>query len=143
MPLNRMEIDLNCAVFVQVVDLTTGARIGPGKEGEICVKSELMMLGYLNQEEATEAFYDNEGFAKMGDVGYYDIDGTMHFKERIKEMIKYAYESQMERLSSLCYFFYFQVQQRSCIPERCRSWFTNTSRRERLPRFWKAESSYG
>ena len=47
-----------------------------------------MMIGYLNNEEATKNFYDSEGFAKMGDVGYHDKLGKIFFVERIKEMIK-------------------------------------------------------
>ena len=71
-----------------MVDLVSGARLGPNQEGEICVKSNLMMTGYLNDSGATRDFYDEEGFAKMGDVGFYGEDGKLYFKERIKEMIK-------------------------------------------------------
>ncbi len=74
--------------FTQVVDLVEGNRVGPDQKGEICVKTNTMMIGYLNNEEATKNFYDSEGFAKMGDVGYHDKLGKIFFVVRIKEMIK-------------------------------------------------------
>ena len=47
-----------------------------------------MMQGYLNNPTANKEFFTEDGFAKMGDLGYYDEQGRLYFKDRIKEVIK-------------------------------------------------------
>jgi len=71
-----------------VRDLATGERLGPGQEGEICVHTTTLMKGYLNNPEADKEFFDEEGFARLGDMGHYDEEGKLFFKERIKEIYK-------------------------------------------------------
>lgn len=44
--------------------------------------------GYLNNPTANKEFFTEDGFAKMGDLGYYDEQGRLYFKDRIKEVIK-------------------------------------------------------
>lgn len=57
-----------------------------GERGEICVKGEAIMLGYLNKPEATaEAL--KEGWLHTGDMGYMDEEGFIYIVGRIKEMI--------------------------------------------------------
>ena len=34
-------------VEMKIVDLETGERLGPNKEGELCIKSPTVMKGYL------------------------------------------------------------------------------------------------
>ena len=46
------------------------------------------MKGYLNNQEANREFFDENGFAHMGDIGYYDEDGKLYFKDRIKEVMR-------------------------------------------------------
>merc|ERR1719342_651963 len=71
-----------------VRDLVTGERLGPGQEGEICVHTTTLMKGYLNNPEADKEFFDEEGFARLGDMGHYDEEGKLFFKERIKETLR-------------------------------------------------------
>jgi acyl-CoA synthetase (AMP-forming)/AMP-acid ligase II len=73
----------------KVVDLETGAPLGPNKEGEICVRGPQVMKGYLNQPEATTRTIDAEGWLHTGDVGYVDEDGHFFIVDRAKELIKY------------------------------------------------------
>ncbi|CAG9134697.1 unnamed protein product [Plutella xylostella] len=72
---------------VKVVDLETREALGPNKPGEICVKSPTVMKGYIGKNR-TEAF-DDEGFYRTGDIGYYDEDGFFFIVDRLKELIKY------------------------------------------------------
>ena len=47
------------------------------------------MKGYAGDEAATRAIFDEEGYMKTGDVGYYDKDGCFFIVDRLKELIKY------------------------------------------------------
>lgn len=47
------------------------------------------MKGYAGDEAATRALFDDEGYMKTGDVGYYDEDGCFFIVDRLKELIKY------------------------------------------------------
>jgi acyl-CoA synthetase (AMP-forming)/AMP-acid ligase II len=72
-----------------VVDLATGADLGPSQEGEICVRGPQVMKGYLNRPEATAAMIDGKGWLHTGDVGYADEEGCFFVVDRVKELIKY------------------------------------------------------
>jgi acyl-CoA synthetase (AMP-forming)/AMP-acid ligase II len=73
----------------KVVDLTTGAELGPSQEGEICIRGPQVMKGYLNQPAATAAMIDAEGWLHTGDVGHAAEDGCFFIVDRVKELIKY------------------------------------------------------
>ncbi|GAB2961039.1 AMP-binding protein [Streptomyces pseudoechinosporeus] len=73
-------------VSVRVVSLDTGAEVGPGGTGEIEVRSESLMAGYLPAEATADAFHD--GWYRTGDVGSVDADGWLRLTDRSKEMIK-------------------------------------------------------
>ncbi|HET6892794.1 MAG TPA: AMP-binding protein, partial [Pyrinomonadaceae bacterium] len=73
----------------KVVDLETGATLGPNQEGEICVRGPQIMKGYLNRPDATAETIDSEGWLHTGDIGYADQDGHFYIVDRAKELIKY------------------------------------------------------
>ena len=79
------------------------------KMGEICAKTMTTMKviihdnynmvilvpsmkGYLNNSEATAEFFTDDGFAAMGDLGYFDEEGKLFFKERMKDVLKVGSE---------------------------------------------------
>jgi acyl-CoA synthetase (AMP-forming)/AMP-acid ligase II len=73
----------------QVVDLTTGAALGPNQQGEIWVRGPQVMPGYLNNPAATATTIDADGWLHTGDVGYADTEGYFYLVDRVKELIKY------------------------------------------------------
>jgi acyl-CoA synthetase (AMP-forming)/AMP-acid ligase II len=73
-------------VELRAVDLETGTVLGPGGTGEVQVRSESAMAGYLPDEATADAFSD--GWYRTGDVGWLEPDGWVHLTDRCKEMIK-------------------------------------------------------
>jgi long-chain acyl-CoA synthetase len=70
---------------------TTEAR-APGEEGEICISGPAVMLGYLDNPEATATALrehaDGRVWLHTGDIGHADEDGFFYFTGRLKRMIK-------------------------------------------------------
>ena len=73
----------------RIVDVASGAELGPGEEGEVCVRGPQVMRGYLDDPEATAATVDADGWLHTGDVGRADEDGYVVLVDRVKELIKY------------------------------------------------------
>ena len=57
-----------------------------GQIGEIIVKGDNVMSGYLNRPEATDATIIN-GWLRTGDLGKIDSDGYIYIVDRIKDLI--------------------------------------------------------
>jgi long-chain acyl-CoA synthetase len=64
----------------------------PGEEGEICVAGPAVMLGYLDDPEATadalRVHGDGRTWLHTGDLGRMDEDGFFYFTARLKRLIK-------------------------------------------------------
>jgi long-chain acyl-CoA synthetase len=58
-----------------------------GEIGEICVEGPNVMLGYLNDPEATAKKIRN-GLLYTGDKGFFDADGYLYISGRADEMVK-------------------------------------------------------
>jgi len=55
--------------------------------GEIQAKGENVMLGYYKEPEITKQTFTEDGWLKTGDLGYFDPEGNLYIKGRIKNMI--------------------------------------------------------
>jgi len=73
----------------RLVDLESGAELGPQQEGEIHVRGPQIMKGYLNRPEATAQTITADGWLRTGDIGYADTEGHFYIVDRAKELIKY------------------------------------------------------
>lgn len=60
--------------------------LGPGKIGEICVRSPSVMQGYLDQAEATQQALACD-WLHTGDIGFSDPRGRLSIVDRKKDMI--------------------------------------------------------
>ncbi|XP_063370882.1 uncharacterized protein LOC134659179 [Cydia amplana] len=73
--------------IIKVIDLKSRKPVGANQTGEICVKGGIVMKGYIGKDRRET--FDDEGFFRTGDVGYYDEDGDFFIVDRLKELIKY------------------------------------------------------
>ncbi|KAL6873385.1 hypothetical protein ACP4OV_013467 [Aristida adscensionis] len=74
---------------LKIVDPDTGASLGRNQRGEICIRGEQIMKGYLNDPDATKNTIDKDGWLHTGDIGYVDDDDEIFIVDRLKEIIKY------------------------------------------------------
>lgn len=51
------------------------------------VFSPVRMLGYLKMDKESEEYFDEEGFARTGDLATYDKDGKVTIVGRLKDQI--------------------------------------------------------
>lgn len=62
-----------------------------GEEGELCLQTPTMMLGYYHNDEATDKVLkkhsDGNYWIHSADIGYITADGEVFTKDRIKRMI--------------------------------------------------------
>jgi len=73
----------------RIVDPESGEDLGIDQDGEIWVRGPQVMVGYLNNQEATDDTIDNDGWLHTGDIGRIDSDGHLAVVDRLKELIKY------------------------------------------------------
>lgn len=75
---------------VKAVDTNIGKELGYEKEGELSFSTPNMMLGYFQNENATEEmlYQDDVGttWIRTGDLGYIDKDGFVYVTGRIKRI---------------------------------------------------------
>jgi len=78
----------------KLVDPESGTEIelpeqGLSKTGELWFKGPNVMAGYLNNDEATRATIDEDGWLHTGDLAQADAAGCVYIVDRLKELIKY------------------------------------------------------
>ncbi|MBI4506800.1 MAG: AMP-binding protein [Chloroflexi bacterium] len=73
-------------VELRVVD-DAGCELLRGQIGEIAIRSERTMRGYLGQEDATRATIDAEGWLRTRDLGWMDADGYVFLAGRKSDVI--------------------------------------------------------
>jgi acyl-CoA synthetase (AMP-forming)/AMP-acid ligase II len=74
--------------FVEVAILGAGdAHLPAGERGEIAIRSAANIKCYWRNPAATQALFTNDGFARTGDIGYFDEDDYLFIVDRKKDII--------------------------------------------------------
>ncbi|CAH0547550.1 unnamed protein product [Brassicogethes aeneus] len=73
---------------VKIVDLDTNEILGPNKSGEILMKGEKCFNGYYKMD--SKDCFDEDGYFRTGDIGYYDEDKCFYIVDRLKGIFKYS-----------------------------------------------------
>ncbi|MDG3011471.1 AMP-binding protein [Rhodococcus sp. D2-41] len=63
-----------------------GVEVRIGEQGEVLVRGDIVMLGYLDDPEATAKTIDADGWLHTGDVGVLDERGYLDITDRLKDM---------------------------------------------------------
>ncbi len=72
-------------VEVEIMD-DAGNILPRGETGEVMIRGMSVMLGYLDDEEATREAINTEGWLHSGDIGFMDKDGYLTITDRKKDM---------------------------------------------------------
>lgn len=78
---------LTKGILLKVIDMDSGAHLGPGERGEICLKCRIPICGYFKNEEATKGSLI-DGWFHTGDIGCVDDSGDLHVVDRKKDIMK-------------------------------------------------------
>lgn len=85
-------VSVNClkngVKFGTVGLLIAGVRVKIADDGEILVKGPNVMLGYYNNQTATDEVIDEEGWFKTGDIGELEKGTFLKITDRKKEIFK-------------------------------------------------------
>ena len=74
---------------VDIVDGETGRSVprDGSTMGEIVLRGSCVMLGYLNDDKATQAALRDDGWFHTGDIGVMHPDGYLEIRDRSKDVI--------------------------------------------------------
>jgi long-subunit acyl-CoA synthetase (AMP-forming) len=64
-----------------------GVQLKLDADGEVLVKSDVVMLGYRNLPDKTSEAFTDDGWLRTGDIGAFDEDGYLSIVDRKKELI--------------------------------------------------------
>jgi long-chain acyl-CoA synthetase len=70
----------------RILDLETGAVLGPNHDGELAIQGPQVMLGYWNRPEDTAGAI-HDGWLRTGDIAKVDEEGYIFIVDRKKDMI--------------------------------------------------------
>lgn len=72
---------------IKIIDPTTGLAVPRGTPGEFCTRGYSVMIGYWDNDDATQAAIDSAGWMHSGDLATMDEAGYVNIVGRLKDMI--------------------------------------------------------
>jgi fatty-acyl-CoA synthase len=72
---------------LKIINPQTGEDLPTGHNGEICVRTSVMMKGYYNMPQETAELMDKDGWFHTGDLGLRDKDGFYRITGRKRNML--------------------------------------------------------
>ena len=78
---------------VQIREIIGRQELPAGEKGEIVARGPTVFSGYHNNEQATRESIDEDGWYHTGDLGLIDAKGLLHFRGRLKDMLKVGGEN--------------------------------------------------
>lgn len=91
--------------IISAFDVETGEELTYRQEGEICIHTPSMMIGYLNDREETaniiRTHKDGLKWIHSGDLGYVTEDGFVHISGRLKRYMLYIQNGVAKKIFSL------------------------------------------
>lgn len=76
------------AYEVRLFDPSDGDKeVAPGEVGQIGGRGAALMLGYFNNQAATESSFNRDGWFLSGDLGVLDASGNLRIEGRLKDLI--------------------------------------------------------
>ncbi|CAF4272855.1 unnamed protein product [Rotaria sp. Silwood2] len=76
---------------IKLIDVPEKDYYAKNHVGEICIRSQAVFRGYLNDEMKTKETIDNEGWLHTGDIGQWTNNGTMKIIDRKNSVIKVSH----------------------------------------------------
>ena len=67
--------------------LDSDREVSPGTVGQIAGRGAALMLGYLDNQTATEQSFNSDGWFLSGDLGVLDARGNLKIEGRLKDLI--------------------------------------------------------
>jgi len=74
-------------IELKICDPESGAELDSGQPGEICMRGNIT-IGYYKDEDKNRAVFDDDGYFHTGDIAIQHADGRLQFLGRQAEMIK-------------------------------------------------------
>lgn len=74
-------------VEIRIADLTNGATVPIGAEGELLIRGFLVTAGYFDMPDRTAETIDKDGWLHSGDIATLDAGGYLRIVGRIKDML--------------------------------------------------------
>jgi len=83
---DAVTVATTCGRPVADFELRIDGATAPGEAGEVLLRGSCVMLGYLDDPEATAAAIDADGWLHTGDIGTVDAAGNLAITDRLKDM---------------------------------------------------------
>jgi len=83
---DAVTVATTCGRPIADFELRIDGADGHSDEGEVLLRGPNVMLGYLDDPEATAAAVDSDGWLHTGDVGRLDTAGNLRITDRLKDM---------------------------------------------------------